>query len=329
MANDDFQKLPPQMCEANEIHTISQQRDLVVIQRNPTSGSGRGRREVFRLFKELQRRGFDVRVYHDRTRFSRFLNLPAKANRTSVADRLRCLVAAGGDGTISSLVQRHPEFPIAVLPLGTENLVAKHLLQKCDGVDLACAIQDGRFMSFDTGLVDDHRFLLMASAGLDAEVVRLLASARKGNISHFSYLKPILTAFLRYRFPKLEVANERGEVVAVGSHVLVSNMPEYGMKIPFSLAANPHDGLLDVRVFQKSGLVRTALHVMKTRLGGTDSSKELMRFQSPKISLHAEDSTVPVQADGDPCGMGSATFRIADDKMKLLVPRHFAVTVGT
>lgn len=329
------------MHEANEIQTICPQRDLVVIQRNPTSGSGRGRREVFRLFKELQRRGFAVRVYHNRSRFSRYVNRPAAANRSSVTDRIRCLVAAGGDGTISSLVQRHPEFPIAVLPLGTENLVAKHLSLKCDGVELANVIQDGRFLAFDTGLVDvgsaqngfaqkdstqSHRFLLMASAGLDAEVVRLLALNRKGNISHFSYLKPIINSFLRYRFPKLEVLNELGETIAVGSHVLVSNMPEYGMKIPFCRTANPHDGLLDVRVFQQSGMVKTALHVLKTRLGGQDSAKDLVRIQASMISLKAEDSLVPLQADGDPCGTGCVTFRIADEKMKLLLPSTFSVT---
>lgn len=305
------------MREGIEIQTISSDRDLIVIQRNPTSGSGRGRREVFGLLKDLQLRGFDCRVYHDRTRFSRFVNRPA------VADRLRCIVAAGGDGTISSLVQRHPRFPIAVLPLGTENLVAKHLGIQCDGHSLASVIQDGRFLSFDTGLVGSHRFLLMASAGLDAEVVRLLAMARRGNISHFSYMKPIFSAFRNYAFPELEVIGAQGDIIAVGSHVLVSNMPEYGMRIPFCPAANPHDGLLDVRVYIGSGMLRTAWHVIKTKLGFKDSAKDLLRFQAPVISIRTQDMQVPLQADGDPCGTGSVTFRIADEKMSLLVPKQF------
>lgn len=312
--------------EGNEIQTIPQLRDLIVIQRNPTSGSGRGRREVLRLLKELQRRGFETRVYHDRARLSRFVNRPAVLNGPAVADRLRCLVAAGGDGTISSLVQRHPEFPIAVLPLGTENLVAKHLGLRCDGVGLASVIQDGRFLSFDTGLVGSRRFLLMASAGLDAEVVRLLALARTGNISHLSYFLPILTAFRRYQFPELQVKNEQGEVVAIGSHVLVSNMPEYGMKIPFCPGSNPHDGLLDVRVFKQSGILRTALHVFRTKLGRKDSAEQLVRFRAPMVSLETQDPSVPLQADGDPCGAGAVTIRVAEEKMSLLVPRLFDVS---
>lgn len=303
------------MSESNEIQTISDDRDLVVIQRNPKSGSGRGRREVFRLLVELRRLGFDVRVYQNRDRFSRFVHRP------EVASRLRCLVAAGGDGTLSSLVQRHPQIPVAVLRLGTENLVAKHLHVRCDGVAVARMIKSGRFLSFDTGLIGEHRFLLMASAGLDAEVVRLLALGRQGNISHFSYLSPIMRAFFGYRFPTLEVVDQNGEVLATGSHVLVSNMPEYGMKIPFCPVADPHDGLLDVRVFKSFGMIRTATHVCRTRLGVGDSVHQVIRFRAATVTLKTADSQVPLQADGDPCGTGAVTFRIADEKMRLLVPQ--------
>jgi diacylglycerol kinase family enzyme len=38
----------------------------------------------------------------------------------------RCLVAAGGDGTVSALLNERPVVPIAVLPAGTENLFARH-----------------------------------------------------------------------------------------------------------------------------------------------------------------------------------------------------------
>lgn len=307
------------MREENEIQTISRQRNLVVIQRNPTSGSGRGRRQVYRLLCELRRVGFEVRLYHDRNRFSHFVHRP------EVADRLRCLVAAGGDGTISSVVQRHPEHPIAVLPLGTENLVSKHLGLNSNAVELATVIQEGRFLSFDTGLANSFRFLLMASAGLDAEIVRLLALRRSGNISHLSYFWPIFTAFRKYRFPELQVLNAQGDLIATGSHVLVSNMPEYGMKIPFCPDANPHDGLLDVRIFQPSGMFRTAAHLIRTRLGFKDSARQLVRFQAPMVTLKSNDFAAPVQADGDPCGTGTVIFRVADEKMRLLVPKDFRV----
>ena len=41
---------------------------------------------------------------------------------------LRGVVAAGGDGTVAEIVNRVPDgVPVTVLPLGTENLLAKYL----------------------------------------------------------------------------------------------------------------------------------------------------------------------------------------------------------
>ena len=124
---------------------IADDRRLVVIQRNPTSGSGRGSKDLRRLISELRRADFRVRLFADRNRFDAFVTCDEQRSL------IRCLVAAGGDGTISSLANRHADFPIATFPLGTENLMARHLqIPRC-GVTVAKLIADGVTRSFDTG----------------------------------------------------------------------------------------------------------------------------------------------------------------------------------
>ena len=50
------------------------------------------------------------------------------AEQTLAAGTLRAVVAAGGDGTIRLIAKRTPPgTPLAVLPLGTENLLARYL----------------------------------------------------------------------------------------------------------------------------------------------------------------------------------------------------------
>lgn len=315
MPEDHSTPFPPPA--DRQVTTISADRSLVVIQRNPTSGSGRGRKHLRNLMLSLQEQGFETRIYQNRDRFTRFVSHPQHA------ERIRCLVAAGGDGTISSLVQRHPNLPVATLPLGTENLVAKHLGLTCDGNRLAKTIADGCCLSFDVGLAGSHPFLLMASLGLDAEVVHQLAGSRTGNISHFSYLKPIASSFCSYSYPELSVHNREGQLLAIGSHVLVSNMPEYGMKIPFAPDSDPHDGLLDVRVFQKTGMLASGWHLLKTRLGFTTQDADVTRFRESFLTVKTTNAGVPIQADGDPCGHGEVSFQVAKAKMKLIVPIDF------
>ena len=267
---------------------------LIVIQRNPTSGSGRGARQIRILISELRSAGYRVRLFANRDRLDDFVGA-AKRRRN-----INCLVAAGGDGTVASLANRHAEFPIAVLPLGTENLVARYLkIPRC-GRTVADLIKRNNTRLFDTAFINDQRFLVVASAGLDAEVVRRLTTRRTGNISHLSYIRPILGSIFGYRFPEVSVHDSGGKLLASGSHVMVTNIPEYGFRIPFCPSANPFDGKLDIRVFRRGGAWNTFRHVIRTWLGRPDRTDDVIRLAAEEVQLRSGDNTVPMQFDGDP-----------------------------
>ena len=286
-------------------------RTLVVIQRNPRSGTGRGRRELLHLIRELRSRGYRVRLFRNRLLLDQFLQNP---NRRSA---LRCLVAAGGDGTVADLTNRYSGIPIAILPLGTENLIARYLKIRRCGCSVAGMIDSFQVRRFDTFLANGHRILLMLSIGADAEVVRRLHAARSGNISHFSYLTPILKSFCLYR-PAIVFATsgDPGQRVA-GSHVIVTNIPAYGFGFPFSPEALPEDGLLDVRVFTGTTRVQTLIHAVSVWFGLRRAEKSVVRFRcqqltvfqdtlspdavSPEaVPLQTQRAAAPVQCDGDP-----------------------------
>lgn len=285
----------------------------VVIQRNPASGSGRGAAQLLKLIEELRNAGYQVRLFASRERFDHFLSNP------QIRRNIACLVAAGGDGTVASVVSRHAEFPIATLPLGTENLVARYLGIPSCGKTVARMIQRNMTRQFDTGLVNGQRFLLMTSAGVDAAVVHHLSSRRSGNIRRTSYLRPILSCFHRYRFPQIKVLDSHGRLIAKGSHVIATNIPAYGFRMPFCPAADPHDGQLDVRVFRTAGAIATIRHAIRTRLGWADKPGDLMRFRATQIELHSEAGDVPLQYDGDPTGVCPAIIRVDPASMTLLV----------
>lgn len=294
-------------------NTLTTEQDLVVIQRNPTSGSGRGRKQLLSMIRRLRSAGMKVRLFADRDRFDSFVAA------ASEQEKIRCLVAAGGDGTVASLANRHSRFPIAVLPLGTENLVARHLgISRC-GTAAAEIILKGLTRVFDTAFVNNQRFLLMVSTGVDADIVRRLSSSRTGNITHSSYISPIVKSFLRYNFPSVTVHGADGAVLGRGTHVVVTNIPEYGFRMPFAPLADPHDGKLDIRIFQQSGTLATIRHAVRTRLGGSDRPGEVLRLNATEVEISAAEDDVPVQFDGDPGGFCPVHVRIAPASMTLVV----------
>src|SRR5260370_11166914 len=110
---------------------------------NAGSGRGGGRREVERLTEELSRRNLGVRVawtLDERT------DLVAESANDP---QCRCLVAAGGDGTVAALVNERPTVPITVLPTGTENLFARHFGLSRRPERLAATIAGGQLASLD------------------------------------------------------------------------------------------------------------------------------------------------------------------------------------
>ena len=94
-------------------------RVLVVV--NTSAGSGKRHRAVQHLLTELARHELEVETIDSLTALS------AVAQQEFAAGTLRGVVAAGGDGTVSEVINRTgAEIPIAVFPLGTENLLAKY-----------------------------------------------------------------------------------------------------------------------------------------------------------------------------------------------------------
>jgi diacylglycerol kinase (ATP) len=289
-------------------------RNLVVIQRNPTSGSGRGAKQLLNLIRKLRRLNYRVRLFGSRDRLDQFVK------GSAVQEQLRCLVAAGGDGTVAGLVSRHPQFPIATLPLGTENLMARYLQVPRSGNFVAQMIHTLETQSFDTAFANDQRFLLMTSVGVDAQVVQRLHAVRTGHIRRLSYVKPILQSFLGYNFPALSVYSADGDLLGEGTHVIVTNIPAYGFRMPFSPQADPQNGRLDVRIFRQTGRATTLIHAVRTRLGLADKVGDVLRLTADEIEIRSVSDDTPAQCDGDPAACCPLRVTVAPASMTMVVP---------
>ena len=120
----------------DKIQRCSPNARQVVLVANPKSGAS-----------DRRHRGFTADIETDIERVG-----PRVADALQ-AGRLRTVVAAGGDGTVSLLANRLPaQTPISVLPLGTANLVAKYLGIRPEPEQVADMIQAGQWQTVSGGL---------------------------------------------------------------------------------------------------------------------------------------------------------------------------------
>lgn len=289
-------------------------RPWVAIQRNPRSGSGKRRRFLFDLASALKRHDLRPHIFSRREILAERLKDPERRSA------LVGIVAAGGDGTLTDVANRFPGVPACPFPLGTENLLAKYLGIPLDGEAAARIIAAGKIRKFDVGQAGEGtKFLIMGSVGFDAEVIRRLHDSRRGNISHLSYVSPICRSVMSYSFPRLTVkADELPEPIE-GSLVIVSNFPAYAFKLPVNPDAVPDDGLLTVRVFEKSGRLNFAKYsAMVTRRRHLERP-DVRVFKTSSVTIETK-TAAPVQIDGDPFGTTSVTFSCLPGEMELFVP---------
>ena len=286
----------------------------VVIQRNPGSGSGWRRSLLLDLVRELKRRGYRPRMFRDRARCDRWLSEPVNRAETL------CLVAAGGDGTVDDLVNRHPGWPLAILPLGTENLLARGLGIVPSGVNLAKVIAEGHRRTIDLGLACDRRFVLMASVGFDAEVIRRVHSERKGTISHLSYLQPIWAALRSYNYPRLRVWIDDEPQPREARLAVIVNFPMYALNLPIAKQASADDGWLDVRLFQRGSAFQIVRYFCTLLQGRHETLSDVVSVRARRVRIESE-SSAPVQVDGDPHGTTPIEIRVIEHALQVFAPR--------
>jgi diacylglycerol kinase family enzyme len=299
----------------------------VGIAANAGSGRGAGRNRVESLVRELGRLGLTSRVAW--TPAERL----ALVSDSAADPQCRCLVAAGGDGTVAALVNDRPGVPITVLPAGTENLFARHFGLSRDPRRLAATIAGGRVSHLDLGLTGGRLFTLMAGIGFDADVVTRHHIARVGRAGiprpthRGAYVESVLRSSFEYRFPPLTVsiADAGREEILTGSTAFLFNLPRYALGLPFAPSARGDDGWLDLVVFRDAGPFR-ALRYLWMVVRGLHLDDPGVYHRRVRRAVVSSAAAVPVQLDGDPGGHVPAdasdrwTVEVLPGAIDVLVP---------
>lgn len=296
--------------------------DRVTILVNPKAGPKAAQPWADRLAEQLRKQGFHTELFTDLAAAS------AQANQWHAEGCLRTLVAAGGDGTAAELVNRTDDgVPIVLLPTGNSNLLAKYFHLSKNPETLCRTVVEGVTARVDAGLANDRIFLLMASCGFDAEVVRQVHGCRTGHINIWTYFKPIAKAIENYNFPEIQVCCEEEGQPAWRQSVrwmFAFNLPCYGGGLAqFHIApqANGSDGLLDLGTFRRGhlwpGLGYAAAIMLRQHHRLADwTTRRVRRLQI------TSDVQVPYQLDGDSGGFLPLDIRVLPGRLTLVVPKE-------
>jgi diacylglycerol kinase family enzyme len=173
-----------------------------------------------------------------------------------VDQRTELVVAAGGDGTVAAaarLLARHT-IPLAILPLGTANNIAKALLGDASTEELVSCWDTAQRRRVDLGVAHgqwgDRRFMEAVGVGL---VPACIVSTRVTPIDGEDVTSSIENALVRYREVLSRLEPRRWTLRLDGEEITgdfiaieVLNTRSVGPNIVLSADADPYDSYFSV-----------------------------------------------------------------------------------
>jgi YegS/Rv2252/BmrU family lipid kinase len=207
----------------------------------------------------------------------------------------------GGDGTVmaGATALANTDVPMAILPLGTGNLLARNLGLPLDDESASLRIGvDGVTRKVDLGAIEDKRFVVMAGLGFDAAIMRDAPEGLKKKVGWPAYVVSA-TKHLRGRGIPVSITVDDGEPVERRVRtVLVGNVGKLQGGIPLLPDAKPDDGVLDVAVIAPRNILDWARVAGRVVRRADVPDRRMERFRGKHIVITASRSQ-PRQLDGD------------------------------
>jgi len=189
--------------------------------------------------------------------------------------------------------------PLAIVPAGTGNLLARNLELPLDR-DAALEIAlTGSDRTLDVGTIDGEPFVVMAGMGLDAVMLSDASEALKARVGWAAY---VLSAarHLRDRPVEVELTGDDAAPIHRRIHgLVVGNVGRLQGGVPLLPDAEPDDGFLDVVVLTPlgpAGWLRLAAAVLLRR----ENSPEFDRRRVRELNVRA-GRAMPCELDVEVC----------------------------
>lgn len=285
---------------------------LVVIH-NPTAG--RRRRRMFdAVLARLQALGHEPAV-----RATTAQGDATHLARQAASEGIGRLVVAGGDGTINEAINGLVDSAVAlaIVPLGTANVLAAEIGLSNDPEAIARTIAAGKVQSVCVGRANDRRFALMLGIGFDAEVVAGIRPSLKRRFGKAAYGIEAVRALLRSAPRSYEV--EIDGVAHRAASVIVAKGHFYGGRFVVAPEARLGDPSLWVALFDRCDGLAIARYAAALGLGRLARARGVRLIAARRVRIDGPAGE-PFQGDGDIIGALPVVIGVERDALRLVVP---------
>ncbi|HWL67778.1 MAG TPA: diacylglycerol kinase family protein [Geminicoccus sp.] len=287
----------------------------VQIIQNPTAGRRRNAK-VTALAEALESMGIAVTVRLTGTAGDAE-HLARQAAESD--DRPDVLVAAGGDGTVNEVANGllGSDLPLAILPTGTVNVLARELGIGGSTEEVARMVAAGGYAQVWPGLANGRAFLLMAGIGFDAAVVAAVSPAAKRRLGQLAYLLAAARLWWRWQpvHHELQVDGVRHRAVSA----IAARCRLYGGSFVCAAGARLDEPHLHLVLFERSGRLAALGYALALATGQLHRWPGVRHLRTAGWELVTADH---LQLDGDPVAATALSLAVSPQPLRIICTVH-------
>jgi len=302
---------------------------------NPNAGTGgNARRRLLDQARQILAAGGIEAELAETTGPSHATEIAQQAAR----EGRQLVITCGGDGTLNEVVNGLASLqngvPLALLPGGTANILAKELDLQWDIPRAAKQLVGAELREIALGLAtpleqpEKKRFFLsVAGAGPDGMIVYSVDLGLKSRVGILAYWWQGVREVLRYTFPRFRVRT--GDRQLEGTLVVVGRTKNYGGPFKITDQADLFEEQFEVLALTTQSGLRYLSYLPTLWMGNLRKEEDVHFWKADTLICEPLDGNpVYAQLDGEPFARLPVEFSIVPRALKLLVPRDSAVATG-
>lgn len=271
--------------------------EKVLLFYNPHSGNGYFKTNLDKVIEAFQKK--------------KMLLFPIRADRRDLLDRyfktveinsFKKIIAAGGDGTINTvvnaMVRNDVHVPLAIFPSGTANDYAYYFDLPTDIDEMLKIAVDDYYTYADVGMAGDKCFINVMAMGMLVDISQKTDPAAKNTLGVLSYYLKGVTELPKLKSIPIKITSEEKNVDTKMLFMLVMNGRSAGGFNHLAPKAEINDGLFDVVIFKNMPLVELPPLFINVMSGQHLKNKNVITFQTDHLTIESPQKIVS-DVDGE------------------------------
>ena len=291
----------------------------IVLISNPTAKRASDRK-IAQASRYLMSKGYKVEVL-----FTEKKGHAESLAREAIKELPSLIIAAGGDGTFNEVINgiAGSEIPMAILPLGTTNVLAKEIgiPENVEGaMEIAVTgttktISLGKIAITRPSSLVSRYFVLMAGIGFDGEAVFGINETFKKISGKGAYIYSGIKVLSGFN-PRELTFDIDGKTYS-GYSAIISKTAKYGGDFKITPDARLTDPTLYICLFKGKKRLDVLRYVFGIATGSHLRFKDIEYIKAKRIQI---DGNAQIQIDGDYFGMTPAKIEVAPNTLRLIYP---------